>query len=46
MSVVGVDVHVPSHLKEELAQAADKRLQVISTAVLFKNSYTYVVLRS
>ena len=39
MSVVGIDVHVPSHLKEELAWAADKWLRVISTAVLFKNSY-------
>ena len=30
--------HVSSHLKEELAWAVDKRLWVISTITLFKNS--------
>ena len=34
-----VDVHVSSHLKEELTWAIDKRLQVISTIMLFKTSY-------
>ena len=29
--MVDVDIHVSSHLKEDLAWAADKRLQVIST---------------
>ena len=33
-----IDVCVSSHLKEELAWAVDKRLQVISTIMLFKNS--------
>ena len=36
--MVDVDVHVSSHLKEELAWTADKRLQAISTILLFKNS--------
>ena len=36
--MVKVDVRVSSHLKEELAWAADKRLRVISTVMLFKNS--------
>ena len=31
VGVVDVDVHVSSHLKEELAWAVDKRLRVIST---------------
>ena len=35
-----MDVHVLSHLKEELAWAADKWLWVISTKMLFKNSYS------
>ena len=35
MDVVDVDVCVSSHLKEELAWAVDKRLQVISN---LKNS--------
>ena len=35
-----VDVRVWSHLKEELAWSAGKRLQVISTIMLFKNSKT------
>ena len=38
MGVVDVDVHVSSHLKEELAWAVDKWLWVISTIMLFKNS--------
>ena len=36
--MVNVDVHVSNHLKEELAWAIDKRLRVISTIMLFKNS--------
>ena len=36
--MVDVDVCVSSHLKEELAWAADKQLRVISTIMLFKNS--------
>ena len=36
--MVDVDVHVSSHLKEELTWAIDKRLWVISTIMLFKNS--------
>ena len=32
-----MDVRVSSHLKEELAWAADKQLRVISTIMLFKN---------
>ena len=31
VSVVDVDVHVSSHLKEELTWAIDKRLRIIST---------------
>ena len=38
--VVGVDVCISSYLKEELAWAVDKRLQVISNIMLFKNSKT------
>ena len=38
MGVVDVDVCVSSHLKEELTWAIDKRLRVISTIMLFKNS--------
>ena len=34
--MVDVDVRISSHLKEELAWAADKRLRVISTIMLFK----------
>ena len=34
-----MDVHLSSHLKEELACAVGKRLQVISNAMLFKNRY-------
>ena len=33
-----VDVRVSSHLKEELTWTIDKRLQVISTIILFKSS--------
>ena len=36
VGVVDVDVCISSHLKEELAWAADKRLRVISTIMLFK----------
>ena len=36
--MVDVDVCVSSHLKEELAWAVDKWLQVISIIMLFKNS--------
>ena len=36
--MVDIDVRVSSHLKEELTWAIDKRLRVISTIVLFKNS--------
>ena len=35
-----MDVRVLSHLKEKLAWAADKWLWVISTTMLFKNSYS------
>ena len=38
MGVVDVDVRVSSYLKEELTWAVDKRLRVISTIMLFKNS--------
>ena len=31
--MVDVDVHILSHLKEELAWAADKQLRVISTLI-------------
>ena len=34
--MVDVDICVSSHLKEELAWAVDKQLQVISTIMLFK----------
>ena len=34
--MVDVDVRILSHLKEDLAWAADKRLQVISTIMLLK----------
>ena len=35
--MVDIDVHVSRYLKEELAWAVDKRLQIISTIMLFKN---------
>ena len=38
MGVVDVDVRISSHLKEELVWAVDKRLRIISTIMLFKNS--------
>ena len=38
--MVDVDVCVSSHLKEELAWATDLQLQVISTVMLFKNSFS------
>ena len=37
--MVNVDVRVPSHLKEVLIWAADKRPRAIITIMLFKNSY-------
>ena len=36
--MVDVEVHISSHLKEELVWTVDKRLWVISTITLFKNS--------
>ena len=36
--MVDVDVRVSSHLKEELTWAIDKRLRVISSIMLLKNS--------
>ena len=36
--MVDVDVCVSRHLKEELVWAVDKRLWIISTIMLFKNS--------
>ena len=36
VGMVIVDIHVLSHLKEELAWAVDKWLRVISTIMLFK----------
>ena len=36
VGVVDVEVRISSHLKEELAWAVDKRLQIISTIMLFK----------
>ena len=38
VGMVDVDVHVSSHLKQELAWAVGKWLWVISTMMLFKNS--------
>ena len=35
VGVVDIDVYVSSHLKEELAWAVDKWLQVISTIMRF-----------
>ena len=36
--MVDVDVRVSSYLKEEPAWAIDKRLRIIGTIILFKNS--------
>ena len=36
VGVVVIDVRISSHLKEELAWAVDKWLQIISTIMLFK----------
>ena len=36
VGMVDVDVHVSSHLKEELTWAINKRLRIISTIMLFK----------
>ena len=43
--MVGVDVRVLSHLKEELTWTIDKWLLVISTIMLFKNSKSTKELR-
>ena len=40
MGVAYVNVHVSKSLKEELAWAIDKRLQIVSNKMLFINSYT------
>ena len=39
--MVDIDIHVLSHLKEELAWAADKWLWVISSIMLFKKQLEY-----
>ena len=39
--MIDVDVHVLSHLREELAWAADKWLRVISTILIFKKQLWY-----
>ena len=39
--MVDMDVRVLSHLKEELAWATDKQLQVISTLMLFRALRSY-----
>ena len=36
--MLDIDVCISSYLKEELTWAIDKRLRVISTIMLFKNS--------
>ena len=36
--MIDIDICILSHLKEKLAWAVDKRLQVISTIMLFKNT--------
>ena len=36
--MVDIDVRISSYLREELTWAIDKRLRVISTVMLFKNS--------
>ena len=41
MGEVDVDIRISSHLKEELAWAADKQLWVISTTMLFKKHLQY-----
>ena len=38
VGVVDVEIRILSHLKEELAWAIDKRLWIISTIMLFKNT--------
>ena len=38
--MVEVEVRISSHLKEQLVWAVDKRLRVVSTIMLFKNSKT------
>ena len=36
VGMVDKDLHISSHLKEELVWAVDKQLRVISTIMLFK----------
>ena len=38
--MVDVDIHVSSHLKEELAWDVGKRFRIINNKMLFKNSKT------
>ena len=38
--MVDVGICLANYLKEDLARAADKHLWVISTIMLFKNSYS------
>ena len=40
VGVVYVNIHVSSHLKEELTWAIDKRPQIIGNTNVIKNSYT------
>ena len=42
MGVVGVDINVSSHLKEELTLAIDKWLQVVSTTVQLNLNFTCI----
>ena len=46
MGVAYVNVHLSRHVKEELAWAVDKWLQVISNTNVIKNSYTTKNLKS
>ena len=43
--MVDIDVCIWSHLKEKLTWAIDKRLRVISTVMLFKNSKSTIELK-
>ena len=43
--MVDMNVYVLNHLIEELAWAVDKRLWLISTIMLFKNSYSTMELK-
>ena len=40
VGAVDVDIHVSSHLKQELAWTTDKQLQVINMIMFRKNSYS------